>query len=153
MFRKIVVPRVIVVCCSDPKYPEYRNEFIHVDLRLKDGEFCPIVIPGASLSFAGHEQLENERVALEKYIERLTRNFGTIRDIIHTVHEDCAGLKDIDCFGKGLEESLLIKAVRVSRQKFPSLETTAYYARKKRRKWSNRKLIFENIAVPEGAIV
>lgn len=85
-------PKAIVVYCLDSRFQEAFNAFIHGELELDYGEFCPIAIAGgASVLARPAENSDGYRLVMSN-IELLLRENPSIQRVVLINHADCRAM-------------------------------------------------------------
>jgi hypothetical protein len=82
-------PEAIVLHCSDPRFQQAFEQFVHQELRLDKGKFIPLIIGGGPSVLAHPEQLPKEFKFIKDRFEFYRENFPTIRRVVLIHHEDC----------------------------------------------------------------
>ena len=145
--RRVIEHKKIVFKCSDPRYLEDFDAFIRQDLGLIHPGFSEVTVTGSAIALAfpdaTSEEIKSRYDFAVNEVRYLLTAFPSFDTLILTVHEDCARLRDVDCFGKGMEEQILHLAGRNASLLFPQLKIELYYGRKKQLR--KRRLAFERI--------
>lgn len=80
------------IYCSDGRYGEHIDEFLHVGLGLP--RYDRIALPGGAACLAGHVKGFHEKLSLERQLSFLIRAHA-LQKIVLIAHEGCAYYKDI----------------------------------------------------------
>src|SRR5438093_4996259 len=118
------------VYCSDGRYGEQMDEFLHEHLRLP--RYDRLALPGGAGCLAGHSAFYHERAALERQLRFLVDAHG-LRRVVLIAHQDCAFYRDIWLTGRTLSEQQAIDLKKASDQIgswCSSVDVEAFFARK-----------------------
>ena len=91
-------PKGLVIHCSDPRFQKAFKDFIHNNLKLKEGEYIPIVLPGSIMSLGSNISIlmpKRQKVLLDNVKLMLEHNQGRPIRLILINHEDCKGYAEI----------------------------------------------------------
>ena len=80
------------VYCSDGRFGEQMDEFLHAGLHLP--RYDRMAIPGGAACLAGHVKGFHEKNSLERQLSFLIREHG-LKKIVLIAHEGCAYYKDV----------------------------------------------------------
>jgi hypothetical protein len=122
--------RAAAVYCSDGRFGDAMDEFIHEGLGLP--RYDRLAIPGGAACLAGHTSACQERRALERQIEFLIREHGLTR-IILIAHDGCAFYKSLWTGWRSVEQQQLLDLSRAASHLAtwnPGIEVDLYFARK-----------------------
>jgi hypothetical protein len=90
------------VYCSDGRYGEQMDEFLHVGLGLP--RYDRMALPGGAACLAGHlVKAYHDKVALERQIEFLVTAHSLTR-VVLIAHQGCGFYKDVWTDGRSVEE-------------------------------------------------
>jgi hypothetical protein len=118
------------VYCSDGRFGEQMDEFLHVGLGLP--RYDRVAIPGGAACLAGHVKGFHEKNSLERQLSFLIREHG-LKKVVLIAHDGCAYYKDV---WSGMQSTIeqqaddLKRAADVIRLWDTGLEISAYFARK-----------------------
>jgi hypothetical protein len=118
------------VYCSDGRFGEQMDEFLHVSLELP--RYDRVAIPGGAACLAGHVKGFHDRNSLEPQLKFLIREHG-LKKVVLIAHDGCAFYKDM---WTGIHSTVeqqaddLKRAADVIRQWNTGVEISAYFARK-----------------------
>lgn len=122
------------VYCSDGRYGEQMDEFLHHCLELP--HYDRVAIPGGAACLAGHLLAMRERGALDRQLKFLIEGHGLTR-VVLIAHQDCgfykANVHPHKLRNVALEElqaADLATVAALLRDYNRSLEVDAYFARK-----------------------
>jgi len=118
------------VYCSDGRFGEQMDEFLHEQLRLP--RYDRLAVPGGAACLAGHALFHYERAALERQLRFLVDAHG-LRRVVLIAHQDCAFYRDLWLGGRTLADQQAIdleNAADQIRSWCPGIAVEAYYARK-----------------------
>lgn len=118
------------VYCSDGRWGEQMDEFLHVALELP--RYDRVAIPGGAACLAGHVNGFHEKTSLERQLAFLIREHG-LKRIVLIAHEGCAYYKDVWTGGQSViaqQAEDLKRAAEQIRLWNSDVEVTAYFARK-----------------------
>lgn len=93
-------PAVLVVACSDDRYPIVG--FLSQRLHLEEGQYFPLRIPGGFAPLAHETEVPHHFQTAKEYLELVMRHRPTITDLIVFGHSRCAFYGDFlpGLFGK-----------------------------------------------------
>jgi hypothetical protein len=119
------------VYCSDGRYGDQMDEFLHVGLGLPG--YDRVAVPGGGACLAGHLRAMRERGAMERQLRFLIESHQ-LRRVVLIAHEDCGFYKHLGRVTKGSLEAqqrhdLAETAARI-REWGLSCAIEAYFARK-----------------------
>jgi carbonic anhydrase-like protein len=117
------------VYCSDGRWGEQMDEFLHDHLRLP--RYDRLAVPGGAACLAGHLSWHNERAALERQLRFLV-DAHKLGRVVLIAHENCAFYHDVWLAGRTLREQQALdlrRAAELIRSWHPSVELDAYFAR------------------------
>jgi hypothetical protein len=118
------------VYCSDGRFGEQMDEFLHVGLGLP--RYDRVAIPGGAACLAGHVKGFHEKNSLERQLSFLVREHG-LKKVVLIAHDGCAYYKDI---WTGMQSTIeqqaedLKRAADAIRLWDTGVEISAYFARK-----------------------
>jgi hypothetical protein len=118
------------VYCSDGRFGEQMDEFLHAGLGLP--RYDRVAIPGGAACLAGHVKGFHEKTSLERQLSFLVREHG-LKKVVLIAHEGCAYYKDV---WTGMQSTIeqqaedLKRAAEQIRVWNAELEISAYFARK-----------------------
>jgi hypothetical protein len=118
------------VYCSDGRYGEQMDEFLHLGLGLP--RYDRVAVPGGAACLAGHTPAFQEGTAVERQLSFLIKEHELHR-IVLIAHEGCGFYKHIWRAEKSLEQLQsedLQKAAEQIRLWNSKLVVEAYFARK-----------------------
>jgi hypothetical protein len=118
------------VYCSDGRFGEQMDEFLHAGLGLP--RYDRLAIPGGAACLAGHVKGFHEKTSLERQLAFLIREHG-LKKIVLIAHEGCAYYKDV---WTGMQSTIeqqaedLKRAAEQIRLWNTNVEISAWFARK-----------------------
>ncbi len=118
------------VYCSDGRFGEQMDEFLHKGLRLP--RYDRVAVPGGAACLAGHTCAYHQKHALDRQLDFLIREHGLSR-IVLIAHEGCAFYRDLWLGLRTMEEQQacdLEKAATQILASNPKVEIEMYFARK-----------------------
>jgi hypothetical protein len=118
------------VYCSDGRFGEQMDEFLHAGLGLP--RYDRLAIPGGAACLAGHVKGFHEKNSLERQLSFLIREHG-LKKIVLIAHDGCAYYKDVWTGMQTLIEQQaedLKRAAEQIRLWNTGVEISAYFARK-----------------------
>lgn len=130
------------VYCSDGRYGEQMDEFLHHHLELP--EYDRMAMPGGCAALASHFVTMREEMALDRQLRFLISSHN-LHTVVLIAHQDCGYYKQIRLRHKTLEEQQMAdlkKAAERIRGYGPGVEVKAYFARK-----AQGKIVFEPVEV------
>jgi hypothetical protein len=90
------------VYCSDGRYGEQMDEFLHAGLGLP--RYDRVALPGGAACLGGHlMKAYHDKVALERQIEFLVTAHSLTR-VFLIAHQDCGFYKDVWTYGRSVEQ-------------------------------------------------
>lgn len=131
------------VYCSDGRYGEQMDEFLHEGLHLP--RYDRVAAPGGAACLAGHMMSSFEKAALERQLEFLVREHQ-LNKVILIAHEGCAFYKNLWLASASVRHQQLAdlqKAADLIRQWNASVEVQSFFARRIQGKvvferWTNK---------------
>ena len=126
------------VYCSDGRFGEQMDEFLHAGLGLP--RYDRLAIPGGAACLAGHVKGFHEKTSLERQLAFLIREHG-LKKIVLIAHDGCAYYKDVWTGMQSIIEQQaedLKRAAEHIRLWNTGVEISAYFARK-----SDARISFE----------
>jgi hypothetical protein len=118
------------VYCSDGRYGEQMDEFLHLGLGLP--RYDRVAVPGGAGCLAGHSVACQEKWAMEKQLEFLIKAHALTR-VVLIAHDGCGFYKELWKGLRSAEEQQgidLEKAAERIRMWKTGLEVEAYFARR-----------------------
>jgi hypothetical protein len=118
------------IYCSDGRYGEQMDEFLHQSLRLP--RYDRVAIPGGAAALAEHMHAYAEGSALKRQIRFLIESHELTR-IVLIAHQDCGFYKHAWLAGRKLvdqQHADLQKAAEKLRSWHTDLQVDAFYAHK-----------------------
>ena len=122
------------VYCSDGRYGEQMDDFLHNSLGLP--HYDRVAIPGGAACLAGHTLAMRERMAADRQLKFLIEAHSLSR-IVLIAHQDCGFYKHNVHAHKLRQKPLedhqfadLIAVARLLHEYSPALNVDAYFARK-----------------------
>ena len=118
------------VYCSDGRYGEQMDEFLHAALGLPC--YDRLAVPGGAACLASHIVAMREEGALDRQLRFLIEGHA-LRRVVLIAHQDCGFYKRIRLRAASLEAQQaedLAKSARRIREYAAGLEVDAYFARK-----------------------
>ncbi|HEY8748321.1 MAG TPA: carbonic anhydrase [Tepidisphaeraceae bacterium] len=119
------------VYCSDGRYGEQMDEFLHTALGLP--RYDRLALPGGAGCLAGHLMTAyNEKLALERQLEFLIKAHE-LKRIVLIAHQGCGFYKDLWTDGRTVEEQQeadLAKAAQQLRTANSGVIVETYFARR-----------------------
>lgn len=118
------------VYCSDGRYGEQMDEFLHEGLRLP--RYDRVAVPGGAACLAGHMMSSFEKTALERQLEFLVREHQ-LNKVILIAHEGCAFYKNLWLASASVKHQQftdLQKAADLIRQWNAAVEVQSFFARR-----------------------
>ncbi|HSI34130.1 MAG: carbonic anhydrase [Phycisphaerae bacterium] len=122
--------RAAAVYCSDGRFGEQMDEFLHAGLSLP--RYDRVAVPGGAACLAGHVMASFEKAAIERQLEFLVREHQ-LRRIVLIAHDGCAFYKSLWLTTRTVEEQQaadLTAAADVIRLWNGHIEVEGYFARK-----------------------
>jgi hypothetical protein len=122
--------RAAAVYCSDGRFGEQMDEFLHQGLWLP--RYDRMAVPGGAACLAGHANAYREKTALERQLSFLIEEHG-LRRVVLIAHDGCAFYKTIWLGGRSVEQQQaadLQRAAGQIRLWNAGVEIEAYFARK-----------------------
>ena len=116
------------VYCSDGRYGEQMDDFLHHSLGLP--RYDRVAIPGGGACLCGYPAAIREEGALDRQLRLLIKVHG-LRQIVLIAHQDCAFYSTIRWRNSSLEKQQfedLAKAARRIRKFAFFLDINAYFA-------------------------
>jgi hypothetical protein len=122
------------VYCSDGRYGEQMDEFLHHCLGLP--RYDRVAVPGGAACLAGHLLAMRERGALDRQLKFLIEGHGLTR-VVMIAHQDCgfykqnvhpAKLRNVSL--EEVQAADLAKVAELLREYRRELEVDAYFARR-----------------------
>ncbi len=83
-------PVALVIHCGDPRFYEATKRFLIAELNLNEGQYVPLVPPGAIASLAEPDNLQAEFEYLKGVVGFYLGHFQSIGQVVLINHEDCA---------------------------------------------------------------
>ena len=130
------------VYCSDGRYGEQMDEFLHAGLGLP--RYDRVAVPGGAGCLAGHTCAYHEKNALIRQLDFLIRGHQ-LRRVVLIAHHGCGfyrdlwtGLRTVE----SLQQSDLHKAAELIRESHPQVDVEAFFARPR-----NGRVTFERWAI------
>jgi hypothetical protein len=118
------------VYCSDGRYGEQMDEFLHVSLGLP--RYDRLALPGGAGCLAGHLMTAyNEKLALERQLEFLIKAHA-LKRIVLIAHQGCGFYKDLWTDGRTVEEQQRADLLQAAQQLGAAnrgVSVEAYFAR------------------------
>jgi hypothetical protein len=134
------------VYCSDGRFGEQMDEFLHAALHLP--RYDRMAIPGGAACLAGHVKGFHEKNSLERQLSFLIREHG-LKKIVLIAHEGCAYYKDVWTGMQSVieqqSEDLRRAAEQIRLWSTGVVEISCYFARK-----IDGKVTFEKWAATTG---
>jgi hypothetical protein len=130
------------VYCSDGRYGEQMDEFLHQHLKLP--EYDRVAMPGGCAALASHFVTMREEMALDRQLRFLITSHA-LHTVVLIAHQDCGYYKQIRLRYKTLEEQQtadLMKAAERIRTYTANIEVSAYFTRR-----DGEKVFFDKIAI------
>jgi len=118
------------VYCSDGRFGEQMDEFLHTSLALP--RYDRVAIPGGAACLAGHGNCFTERQGLDRQLNFLITAHD-LRRVVLIAHQDCGFYRDLWLGGRSVVEQQQIdlrKAAEKIRQSQPGVKIEAYFAAK-----------------------
>jgi carbonic anhydrase-like protein len=119
------------VYCSDGRYGEQMDEFLHTSLGLP--RYDRLALPGGAGCLAGHLMTAyNEKIALERQLEFLIKAHD-LKRIVLIAHQGCGFYKDLWTDGRTIEAQQredLAKAAEQLRNANHGFLVETYFARR-----------------------
>jgi hypothetical protein len=118
------------VYCSDGRYGEQMDEFLHHGLGLP--RYDRVAVPGGAACLASHLVTMREEGALDRQLRFLVEAHELDR-VVLIAHQDCGYYKRMRVRAKSLEDQQfedLAKAAKRISEYVRGLEVEAYFARK-----------------------
>lgn len=119
------------VYCSDGRYGEQMDEFLHAGLGLP--RYDRLALPGGAACLAGYlVSAYHERLALERELEFLIKAHQ-LRRVVLIAHQGCGFYKDIWTGGRSVEQQQqadLRQAAEQIRSASRGVSVEAYFARR-----------------------
>jgi hypothetical protein len=118
------------VYCSDGRFGEQMDEFLHEGLKLP--RYDRLAIPGGAACLAGHVKGFHEKSAVERQLGFLIREHG-LKKVVLIAHDGCAYYKDV---WTGMQSTIeqqaedLKRATDYIRLWNSGVEISSYFARK-----------------------
>ena len=82
-------PVALVIHCGDPRFHEATKQFLAAELNLNEGQYVPLVPPGAVASLAEPDNLQAEFEYLKSVAAFYLGHFQSIGQVVLINHEDC----------------------------------------------------------------
>lgn len=92
---KTTPPSALVVRCADNRFQPAMAEFIHTKLRLSEGDYIPLTIPGSIQGLALQMVSPKSFKILKEQIELLLENNKAIPRIVLINHEGCRAYSEL----------------------------------------------------------
>ena len=118
------------VYCSDGRFGEQMDEFLHLSLKLP--RYDRVAIPGGAACLAGHSTAFWQKTALERELNFLIQAHNLTR-IVLIAHDTCGFYKNIWTDHSNIETQQsqdLKTAADLIKLANPQVEIEAYFARK-----------------------
>jgi len=131
--------RAAAIYCSDGRFGEQMDEFLHAGLDLP--RYDRLAIPGGAACLCGHAAAFWQKTALEQQLNFLIQAHG-LKKIVLIAHDGCAFYKSIDTGTHTIEHQQAqdLQTATESIQFWnPGIEVEKYFARKR-----NGKILFED---------
>jgi len=122
--------RAAAVYCSDGRFGEQMDEFLHAGLSLP--RYDRVAVPGGAACMAGHVMASFEKAAMERQLEFLVREH-LLRRVVLIAHDGCAFYKNLWLTERTIEQQQaedIQTAADLIRLWNSDLEVEAYFARK-----------------------
>jgi hypothetical protein len=122
--------RAAAVYCSDGRFGEQMDEFLHAGLGLP--RYDRVAVPGGAACLAGHVMASFEKAAIERQLEFLVREHQ-LKRIVLIAHDGCAFYKSLWLTTRTVEEQQAVDlgaAADVIRLWNGHIEVEGYFARK-----------------------